>query len=107
MYNIDFHSLDSKPFERVCAQIFSAKMSKDLERDVQVQSFGEGPDGGVDLLFEWEDNNVTKMYIWQCKRYETFNTLLAGLMKKDKNKPEWEKMHDLMNLHKIRPENFT
>lgn len=96
MSEINFHELGVEVFQNVCQKLVSAQLTEQLERTIDVKRFGEGPDGGVDLLCD--DSPI--LYVWQCKRYENAAKLLSSLARKGTARspvtPEWEKMHTLM-----------
>jgi hypothetical protein len=70
MNNYDFLNLGSTEFERLVRDLLQA------ERNVIIESFPEGVDGGIDLRYTTGNG---KLVIIQCKRYKSFSQLKAKL----------------------------
>lgn len=71
----DFLNLSYVEFEELCRDLLGALL------DVQLESFTEGGDGGIDLRYL---GSKGRKVIVQCKRYATYKDLYATL-KKEKN----------------------
>ncbi|MBP5787653.1 MAG: restriction endonuclease [Kiritimatiellae bacterium] len=74
----DYRNLSPVEFERLCADLVS------LKEGVSYQRFGEGRDGGVDLLYE--DAASGNKTIVQCKRYKDTAALISVLGKSEVQK---------------------
>ena len=66
----DYRNLSPIEFERLC---FDLLMLKD---GVRYQRFGEGRDGGIDLLYDDPSSGKT---VVQCKRYRDTSQLIRVL----------------------------
>lgn len=74
MPEYDFHTLSPMDFELLVRDLLQQRL------EIELQAFGHGPDGGVDLRSS--DNGKTT--IVQCKHYSgsSFNDLKAAAKKK-------------------------
>ena len=70
----DYRNLSPIEFERLC---FDLLMLKD---GVRYQRFGEGRDGGIDLLYDDPSSGKT---VVQCKRYRDTDQLMSVLKKSE------------------------
>lgn len=75
MLNYDFSNLSSREFERLCRDLIQAKEQDEENKYIFVESFKEGPDGGIDLRFEKDGKTV----IVQVKRSKGYHSLESEL----------------------------
>jgi len=80
MLNYDFSNLSSREFERLCRDLIQAKEQDKENKYIFVESFKEGPDGGIDLRFEKDGKTV----IVQVKRSKGIPSLRSEL----RNEPD-------------------
>lgn len=70
--NYDFSVLSPDEFELLCKDLL------EVERDIKLENFKAGKDGGIDLRYtSYKGDSV----IIQCKRYDNFNSLKGNLKK--------------------------
>lgn len=83
MPDYNFLNLSSAEFENLCRDLLQKKLN------TYIESFTQGPDGGIDLRYAKDQNETC---IIQCKRYKSFaslkNTLKEEVKKVKKLKPE-------------------
>lgn len=70
-----FNDFDPREFEFLCRDLIQRKISGEANKPFFFNSFSEGADGGMDAIFEDEQQKI----ILQCKRYSNFDALYATL----------------------------
>lgn len=87
MQQYDFLNLSASEFENLTRDLLQK------EFNVHIESFAEGPDGGIDLRFAKFSHNKSNSIV-QCKRYKDYNSLKNNL-KKEVDKLKKNKIPDL------------